>query len=257
MRRRGRITIKELTDEFGLSAVTIRKDLEQLEMASEGDLKRYRGGAVLNKVPIFETDFLIREEEMREEKMAIAVRAAEMVPDQGVVMLSAGTTTTYIARQLAHRKGITVVTNGINIAGELAGRSQLTVVMIGGILPEKSYATVGPTAEDYLARVTADMAFVGVAGIDAEVGFTTPYMLEAQIYAQMIQMAKKSVIVADHTKLNRRSLSIIAPLAGVDATIVDADADPQFVEILRSHGHPVIVVGSAAEGVSSDPVSRG
>ena len=204
-------------------------------------MKRYRGGAVVNRGSMFKMDFHLREEELREEKIAIAEIAAAMVPENGVVMLSAGTTTTYIARQLVRRRGLTVVTNGINIAAELAGHSELTVVMIGGMVPEKSYATVGPTAQDYLTRITADIAFVGVAGIDAQVGFTTPYMMEAETYALMIQMARKAVVVADHTKLNHRSLSIIAPLAGVHATIVDDGADPAFLEVLRNQGHEVLV----------------
>lgn len=248
IQRQGKVTIQQLADHFHLSPVSIRKDLEQLEMYTEGQIKRYRGGAVLNPIPLFELDFHVREEELRQEKMAIAEVAAQMVSPGEVVMLSAGTTTTFIARFLAQKGGVTVVTNGINIAAELAGRSQLTVVMIGGLVPEKSYATVGPLAHDYLQRITADIAFIGVAGIDPDVGFTTPYMLEAETYTTMIRTAKKSVVVADHTKLNRRSLSIIAPLLGVNQLIVDNGADAGIVQELQIRGLQVTVASPEAEG---------
>jgi DeoR family transcriptional regulator of aga operon len=213
-----RILVGEVADDFGLSEVTIRKDLKILER--RGVLRRVHGGAILDRSTM--TDLALDEKEHLhpEAKERIAKRAEEMIFPGDVIILDSGSTTTRLARHLKHKRDITVITNAINIASELV-RSKIELILIGGILREKSFSLVGPLAEDALRTMTADKLFLGVDGIDFNIGLTTPNVHEAKVNQLMINSAREVILLADHSKFGRRSLGVISDIRAVSTLITD------------------------------------
>jgi DeoR family transcriptional regulator of aga operon len=159
-------------------------------------------------------------------------------------MMDSGTTTAEIARQIKFLKlkSLTVITNALNIAMELANLPHVRVIMIGGILRQMSYSLVGPHAEHTLRGLNADRLFLGVDGLDPDIGLSTPDVLEAQLNAIMIRVSRDVIVVADSSKFRRRSLSVIATLERVHKVITDDRASREMVDALKAQNVEVIVV---------------
>jgi len=159
------------------------------------------------------------------------------VPYEPVVVgLTGGTTTSEVARLLAERSGITVVTNALNIAAELAMRPRVKLVVTGGVSRPESYELVGPWAERTLGSVTIGIAIVGVDGISAAEGLTTHDEVEAQTNHVMISRARKVIVVADGSKVGRSHLARIAAASDVHELVTDSSADPAAIAALRDAG---------------------
>ena len=135
-----------------------------------------------------------------------------------------------------------MITNALNIAYELGTLPQVSVIMLGGILRPTSHSLVGPHAEQALRDLNADHLFLGVDGMDPEVGPSTPDILEAQLNALMIKVSREVTVVADSSKFQRRSLSVIARVEMLRRVITDDQVEPGVVSALRSHGVEVLVV---------------
>jgi DeoR family transcriptional regulator of aga operon len=158
-----------------------------------------------------------------------------------VIILDSGTTSTAVARATKHIRNLTVITNAVNIAAELAG-AEMEVILTGGVLRKNSFSLVGPLAEDSLRHVTADLLFLAVDGFDIAYGLTTPNLLEARVNRAMMESAKATVVVCDSSKFGRRSLSLIAPTSAVHHTITDNKISSKYLRGLRDAGIKVIVV---------------
>jgi DeoR family transcriptional regulator of aga operon len=236
-----RATVEELVDRFNVSAVTIRGDLDRL--ADSVARVRSHGGAI-RRLPQPDVPLAVKETLRHREKVRIGRAAATLVRDGDTIILDSGTTTAEIARHLPHLdlKAVTVITNGLNIAMALASVPQIRVFMIGGLLRPTSYSAVGPQAEQMLRGLYADRLFLGVDGLDPDVGLTTPDVLEAQLNALMIRVSREVVTVADSSKFLKRSLSVIGAIGDVHRVITDDNAPPALVENLRSRGIDVMVV---------------
>jgi DeoR family transcriptional regulator of aga operon len=170
-------------------------------------------------------------------KRAIAIAAAELVtPEIGSVGLNGGTTTTEVARALSGRAGLRVVTNALNIASELAVRTNIELVVCGGSARAESYELVGPLAELTLANLNLDLAFIGVDGISPTAGLTTHHAVEAQTNRALVRTAAQAVVVADSSKLGRGGFAKIGNLDLVSALVTDSAAPPDAVAALRSAG---------------------
>ena len=236
-----RATVEELVDRFNVSAVTIRGDLDRL--AESGALVRSHGGAI-RRLAQPDVPLAVKETLHHREKVRIGRAAASLVRDGDTIILDSGTTTAEIARYLPHVdvKAVTVITNGLNIAMALASLPQIRVIMIGGLLRPTSYSAVGPQAEQMLRGLYADKLFLGVDGLDPDVGLTTPDVLEAQLNALMIRVSREVVTVADSSKFLKRSLSVIGGIGDVHRIITDDKANPALVDNLRSRGIDVMVV---------------
>jgi DeoR family transcriptional regulator of aga operon len=237
-----RATVGELADHFGLSTVTIRGDLDVL--ADRGTLVRSHGGALKGLVEQADVRLSVKETLNPHEKVRIGHAAARLIRQGDTIILDSGTTTAEVAKQLKvlKLKSLTVITNGLNIAMELANLPHVRVIMIGGLLRQMSYSTVGPQAEQLLSGLNADHLFLGVDGLDPTIGLTTPDLLEAQLNALMIRVSREVTVVADSSKFFRRSLSVIAGLSEIQRIITDRDADPQLVETLRARHIDVVTV---------------
>ena len=236
-----RVTVDALVDRFAVSAVTIRGDLDRL--AESGQVVRSHGGA-LKRVQQRDVPIAVKETLHHSEKVRIGHAAAQLIRDGETIILDSGTTTAEIARQLKFLPltSLTVVTNGLNIAMELAHLPHVRVITIGGLLRQTSYSTVGPQAEQTLRGLYADRLFLGVDGLDPIGGLTTPDVLEAQLNALMIKVSGEVIAVADSSKFQRRSLSLISNVSDVHRIITDDKANPQIVAALRAQNIDVIVV---------------
>ena len=198
------------------------------------------GGAIFNDSSI--TDLALTEKERirRKEKECIARKAEAMIEMGEDIILDSGSTTTYIARLLKFKKGITIITNAINIASELAA-SDNEIILTGGVLREKSFSLVGPIAEYTLRSITADKLFLGVDGIDFDFGLTTPNLLEAKVNHLMIKAAAQVILVADSTKFGRRSMGVIDEVRAVDKVITNKNVQPDYVKRLSRMDIQVIL----------------
>lgn len=236
----GRVLVGDLSRNLGISQITIRKDLEYLQ--SKGLVQRTHGGALrIQSSALFDPSLQEKQKQHSQEKQRIAEAAAKMVEDSQCVMLDSGTTTTAIAHELRRFSQLTVITNAVNIAAELAS-TNLEVILIGGSLRKNSFSLVGPLAEDVLEEMHADILFLGVDGFDPEVGLTTPNFLESRVNRAMVKASRRVVAVCDSTKFNRRSLSRIVPPSAVHCVITDRGLSNETAEALRAQNIEVVLV---------------
>jgi len=238
--RDGRVLVADLAHQFDTSQVTIRKDLELLH--GQRQLHRTHGGALPARDRALDDPTLREKEQLhRKEKTLIAAAAARMVQKGQVVILDSGTTTTAIARALREFQNLTVVTNAVNIAAELAGTS-IEVILTGGTLRKNSFSLVGPMADDTLRHLSADLLFLAVDGFDVRYGLTTPNLLEAKVNRVMIEVAQRTVVVCDSSKFGRRSLSLIAPTSTIHEVISDRAIPRPDLRVLKKAGIEVTLV---------------
>jgi DeoR family transcriptional regulator, aga operon transcriptional repressor len=235
---RGSVAVADLSGRLGVSAATVRRDLEHLE--EQRLLTRTHGGAVAQMVS-YELPLRYKSARRQEQKRRIGQEAALRVHDGGVIGLTGGTTTTEVAREIADRQ-LTVVTNALNIASELAIRPNIKLVVTGGIARPESYELVGPLADDMLADLHLDLAFVGADGITAADGLTTYHEIEAHTDRALMDRASRVVVVADGSKLGRIAFARICPVSEVDELITDDEADRARLSELREAGLAVTVV---------------
>ena len=225
----GQLQVERAAKELGVSTATIRRDFDDL--ASQQMLARIRGGAVAQGVT-YDLPLRYRSERHPSEKQRIAVVAAGLVQPGQVVGLNGGTTTTEVARALAIRTdlstaagtpAVTVVTNALNIATELAVRQHIKIVVTGGVARPQSYELTGPLATGVLERVSIDIAILGVDAIDAAAGAMAQHEGEASTNALMASQGSQVVVVADSSKIGRRAFARICAASEVDVLVTDSD----------------------------------
>src|ERR1700761_8276726 len=231
VQKQGRVLVTDLSSELKISQITIRKDLDWLQ--SHGLVQRSHGGALrITSSALADPTLQEKQKHHHLEKQKIAAAAVKMVEEGQCVILDSGTTTTAIAHGLKRFNRLTVITNAVNIAAELAG-TDFEVILVGGTLRKNSFSLVGPLAEDNLEEMHADLLFLGVDGFDLEIGLTTPNVLESRVNRAMVKAAKRVVVVCDSTKFHRRSLARIIPPASVDCVITDRGLSESDAETLR------------------------
>ncbi|WP_217176929.1 DeoR/GlpR family DNA-binding transcription regulator [Streptomyces sp. AC495_CC817] len=240
----GEVTVEELVERFGASPATTRRDLDTL--AEQRLLTRTHGGAVAQAVA-YELPLRYKSHLRTQQKESIAQAAAGLVAPGMVVGLSGGTTTTAIAAALAARDdlasggGITVVTNAVNIAAQLATRPDIKVVVTGGVIHSRTYELVGPFVEQLLRGVRLDMAFIGVNGMDAASGASTQDEREAAVNRMMAERARRAVVVTDSSKIGGVAFAAVGGPELFSAVLTDADADTAAVAALRAGGYEVLI----------------
>ncbi len=243
--RQGRVVISELSRHFEISAVTARADINELEKRNL--LVRSHGGAIRKHDPSADAPLEVKESQHHEEKVRIGELAAALVREGQTVLLDSGTTTLEVARALRRQKlgRVTVITNSLTIAWELSSVPEISLIMVGGMHRPISRSFAGPQAQRLLADLRVDHLFLGVDGLEPEVGPSTPDILEAELNATMIRSAREVTVVTDSSKIGRSSLSTIAPTASVNRIITDKGISVSHKQILESKGVEVIVVGEA------------
>jgi DeoR/GlpR family transcriptional regulator of sugar metabolism len=231
LRRSGAVRVADLTELLGVSDMTVRRDLEQLD--AEGLARKVHGGAVLAAQVAFEPGFAAKSQVAQPIKQAIAERAAAMISPGAAIAVSAGTTTWTMAPHIAAVPDLTVVTNSTAIADAVAATDvghRIGVILTGGVRTP-SAALVGPVADRSISGMHVDQLFLGVHGIDARAGFTTPNLAEATTDRALIASAREVIVLADSSKWGVIGLADIAPL-GAAHTIITDDALP--AEALRA-----------------------
>jgi DeoR family fructose operon transcriptional repressor len=229
-----RAEVDELAEELGVSASTIRRDLQLLSRT--GAVERTHGGVL--PPSRFEPSFREKATEHPDEKRAIARAAARLVEPGQTVFLDAGTSTLELARVLRSRQDVTIATNSVSIAMELANRERL--MLTGGSVKEATLALVGPLAERAIEQMHPDIAFVGTNGVSADAGFTTPTWEEAATKSRMIRASRVAVVLADGSKLGAVTFAHVASLDEVDLLITDDQASTSQVAGLRAAGLEVL-----------------
>ncbi len=235
----GRVEVAALAEELGVTTETVRRDLTTLERHAL--LRRVHGGAIPIERLGFEPALTARDSVNTAEKERIARLALAELPDEGTILLDAGTTTARLADALPADRELTVVTNALPIAMSLSVRPNLTVLLIGGRVRGRTQAAVDAWALQALADSYVDVAFIGTNGISPERGLTTPDTTESAVKRAMIRAARRSVVLADHTKVGQDHLSRFATLDEIDTLITDTGLDTQVADELRAQGPRVLL----------------
>ena len=236
----GSVGVAELAGQLGVSEASVRRDLRRLEQ--QNLLTRTHGGAAASGV-LYELPMRYRGGQHHEAKRAIAAAAVALVTSETTsVGLNGGTTTTEVARALTGHPGLRVVTNALNIASELAVRSTIELVVCGGSARPESYELVGPLAEQTLAHLNLDVAFIGVDGISVAAGLTTHHEVEAHTDLALIDRARSVVVVADSSKIGRVAFARICSLSRIDDLITDREADRAALAAIEERGVRVTTV---------------
>lgn len=235
----GEVSIEELRASLEASTATIRRDLDDLEQRSL--LRRTRGGAISISDLFYEPfrhdlSFQDKVGTFAAEKRRIAQAAAELVRPGDTVALSGGTTTTEVVRYLKLLRGITIVTNAVNMAMELSSQKEIEVVVTGGHLRGNWFTLVGPLANHAAGSLFSDLVFLGVDGIDVEQGLTCVHPQEAEYLRLLSHHARKRVVVADHSKIGTVSRWLLCATSEVQMMITDRDASDSMIEPFRQKG---------------------
>ena len=237
--RKGQVSVGVLAKRLKVSTATIRRDLGELE--GRGLLRRSHGGALPIQPMLYEpfrhiSYYHEQERQRSAEKRRIGLVAAELVSDGETLAIGAGTTATQVARSICLHKGLTVLTNAINVAMELSHRDDLKVIVTGGFLSGDWFALVGPAAIQSVGEIFVDTVFIGVDGIHIEHGLTTNYPDQATVHRAMMRQARRKIVVADHRKLGATGSALICPLEGVDILITDKGATDSSVAPFVARG---------------------
>ena len=238
-RASGRVEVASLAEQLKVTTETVRRDLTTLERHAL--LRRVHGGAIPIERLGFEPALAARDSVLTAEKERIARLALAELPDEGTILLDAGTTTARLAEVLPTDRELVVLTNALPIAMSLSVRPNITVLMIGGKVRGRTQAAVDAWALQALADSYVDVAFIGTNGITTERGLTTPDTTESAVKRAMIRAARRTVVLADHTKVGQDHLSRFATLDEIDTLITDAGLDAQLAEEIRGQGPRVLL----------------
>ncbi len=237
--RQGRLSVAEVVRRFSISEATARRDLGLL--ASEGKAKRVHGGIIAIDQAPPELPILQRTSEQADEKARIGRVAAELIVEKDTIFLGSGTTTLEVARCLRERKNLTIITNSLAVLNMLAGNKDIEVVALGGMLRESELSFIGHITEQALAEVRADKVIMSTRGLSLEHGLTNDYLQETLTDRAILKTGREVIILADHTKLNRVSTALLAPLKTIHTLITDSQADKKFIQAVRKQGIAVII----------------
>ena len=243
----GRARVSDLATQFHVSAVTIRKDLVLLE--SEDRLVRTHGGAIARARSRPELSFEIRERLQSDAKNLIGAAGAALVHDGESIVLDASTTALSVARHLKARGGwsqLTVITNGLRIASELAGHPGIIVLMLGGRVRWEALSVVGQLGDGLFSRINVQKAFLGAAGFTVESGLADATDEEAQIKRAMVTAAREVIAIVDHTKWQRVAFATFCATDQIDTVLTDERAPDEMVRALIDRGVDVRLVGPDA-----------
>ncbi|HYG77507.1 MAG TPA: DeoR/GlpR family DNA-binding transcription regulator [Planctomycetota bacterium] len=233
-----KVLVEDLSQRFGVSEVTIRKDLTELE--NRGVLLRTHGGAVLAEKPELVVPMHRRSTEQVSEKNLIAKAAAARIKDGESILLDTGSTTLSLARELRGRN-LNVVTNSVLIATELAADEQISIIVLGGTLRRSSFALMGALALEQLKTLHVDRAFLGASGFDPKAGFSCQNLIEAETKRAMVHSAHEAVLLVDHSKFDRSAFAPFCSPKEVDCVITDAPLSRTAVEALQRANVEIVV----------------
>lgn len=231
LRRDGQVRVSQLSEQLGATVVTIRSDLDALEQ--DGYLERTQGGAIQTTKNYYNMEFLRRKQEHMYLKKAIAAYAADMVRDGNTLFINSGTTTYFTAIELKKRTNLNIVTNSISVAMELGDVPTFHVILLGGEINAQYSYTYGEAAREQLSRFNADFAILSFDGVSAQSGLSTYHADESVIDRTMMERARRTLAVADSSKLDHESFAYVCDLSENVCWITDENANRELAERIR------------------------
>lgn len=240
VRDKGRASVTQLSDEFGVSEVTIRNDLQAL--AERNLIVRTHGGAVPSTDGLYELALAMRLQQQVQEKSRIGEAGACLVENGDAIMLDSSSTALAIARRLKKHRHLTIVTNSLAVAQEMLDAPGVSVVMAGGRVRRDTASLVGGGGLDILRKFNIQKGFFGAHGITVQDGLTDVSADEAAVKRRWVGMCRQVIAVLDATKWGKVGLLSFAPLEQVSAVISDGDAPAHLVDEIRAHGVKIILV---------------
>jgi len=242
LRAQGEASIVELAAFFGTSEMTIRRDLDQLEV--DGLARRARGGAISVQSRSFEPPILQRAAHSSDAKRAIGQAAAMMLRENETVFLDVGSTTHEMAKAIPPDLPITAITSSLLIAMELATKPAVKTIVTGGVIRQGELSLIGPRAQALFADLNFDAVFMGVAGISDTKGLTEYNLDDADVKRAALATGRRSIVLADESKIGRVALVTFAPIHAVDVLITDAPVSHPGVRHIREQDIDVLHVQS-------------
>jgi DeoR/GlpR family transcriptional regulator of sugar metabolism len=239
LNERGEVTVADLSRAAGVSEMTIRRDLEALER--QGLLRRVHGGAINVVSRGYEPPFGRRAGRSTQAKMRIAEKAASLVEDGDALIIDVGTTLLELARELSTRAGLTILTPSFRAAELLAPNPDLRVIVTGGIVRAGELSLIGDLSERAFADLHCDVVYLGAGGVHPEVGVTEFNLDDARVKRAAIESARRCVVLADSSKLDRVAVASVCPIDRIDVLITDSDAPAATLDALRELDIEVLV----------------
>jgi DeoR/GlpR family transcriptional regulator of sugar metabolism len=233
------IAVSDLARRFGVSEMTIRRDIRRLER--DGFLRQSYGGATAHLTRSFELAINARALQHAQEKRLIALEAAKLIASARTLFVGIGTTCEQFARYLAPAPDLLVVTGSLPVAS-LLGTRPVRVVALGGAVRRDELSVIGPLASLGLSRFRFDLAVVGAAGVSARWGVTDLEADEAELNRQAIELAERTMVIADGSKVGSAAPVVVAPAEAIDLLVTDASAPGAELAALRAGGVPVRIV---------------
>ena len=238
--KEGKVKVADLSRLFGISEVTIRNDLSDLE--NEGMLERIHGGAVSANKPYYNMSLLDRMKTNEEEKRQIAQACASLVSSGDTIMVNSGTTTLYAVQELRNIKNLTIVTNSVTIAQEVGHLSNIQLILLGGYYNSGYMFSYGDDTFSQLKKYKADKFILSADGIGIDGGITTYHHLEAEVSRQMITRVNKTIIAADFTKIGRTSFAYIDSIDSADILVTNCKANQEEIALIRERNIDIMLV---------------
>jgi DeoR family fructose operon transcriptional repressor len=237
-RQDGRVDVADLADALDVTPETVRRDLTVLER--HGLVRRVHGGAIPVERLGFEPDVSTRSERLVAEKDRIAKAALHEVPAEGAIILDAGTTTARLAEHLPTDRELTVVTNSLQIGTLVSSRRNITSYLVGGRVRGRTMANTGEWALQALTGLYVDIAFLGTNGLDIERGLTTPDQAEAAVKRAFVRCSRRTVVLADHSKVGQVHFAQVAELSDIEMVITDSALDDETAADIEAAGPTVV-----------------
>lgn len=241
------VRVSELSERLSVSEMTVRRDLK--ELAASGVVKRIPGGAIAR---LARAPFEQRTVERRIPKKAIAHAVAQLIQPGEAVGLDTGTTTFFVAQELAQRRDLSVITNSINAAIELSAAPGLSVLLIGGFVRGRAeLSLVGPVALDTIRRFRVDTLVLGVGGIDPERGLVYFDLEEVDVRRAMLDSARRVIVAADHTKFGVQQMATLGPLDQIDIVVTDkAPTGPTAAALAAADVEVIVAPGTGGSSIA-------
>lgn len=241
----GNATVDDLADRFGVSRMTVHRDLDDLEQS--GLLRKVRGGASIQSNSKFESDFRYRERLATEEKRAIAAAAAERIEPGQTVIIDDGSTAGWIADNLGDRRPLTVITNNLAAITRLAGQQGIDLIALGGQYHKKFHGFFGIVAEEALRSLRADVAFLSTSAVHGAAAF---HQDQEVVHTKrlMIRSAARSILLVDHGKFGRSALHFLSDLSAFDEVLTGAPLSPEAAAPLKEAGIRLDIVKPGSKG---------
>ncbi|WDP93343.1 MAG: DeoR/GlpR transcriptional regulator [Desulfobacter sp.] len=240
VRENGFATVEEMARQFKVTPQTIRRDINTLN--KEGRITRHHGGAAASG-STENLAYTRRKKLLQAEKKDIARAAAALVPDNSSLFINIGTTTEQVARALAHRRRLKVITNNLNIAAIMGSNEDFQVLVSGGIVRARDNGITGDSAIRFIRRFKADIGIIGISGIDGDGTLLDYDFMEVDVARAIMDNAGKVILVADHSKFNRSAMVKLGNIAEIHTLVTDREPPPTVTAVMKKSGVNLVLTG--------------